>query len=687
MGHPDAFARMRSQLVDRIRPKKRMTPAEYFERHIVLIDGPASGALWSSAGAPYLVEPANCLSDDHPCNEVIVRKSQQTGASILALAWCVYVADREPANILYGVPGLDALRALNSQKLMPLIAAFQKREDRVVFEPNVSRSGKGSTTFEKRFGINWLSLANANSVMDLSMVTPQKGVQDELSKWQLIEDGQDPEELFFGRFTSHRRLKTWKIFKLSTPEIDSGDESREAEGHCRIDKAFARSDQRYWNIACPSCGAFFVQTMELFEVDESRPADSRMKCPHCGYRVSEAERVVAVRAGHWQATQAGPDRPPGFHIDAFMSLMMSYEAVAEDWIKTRRTESGRKAFANLVLGLPYRYRGDAPDHEKLMSLREAHLERGHVPPPGLILVGAADVQMDGIYVEVKAYAPNRESWVVDWLYLDGTTEHMTAGEGAGGVSNAFDLLRERVLNRDYPDAFGGRRKVDALGVDSGYRSNIVYAWVNRNQRMHPETGRDVVHALDGRQGWGKPAMGAPSVRDIDLDGQKVKKGVKLWPVGTWPLKAEIYSMLRASVARRGDDADRAGRCHFGGWMGDETYFRQITGEMLEDVIVKGRHTGRRWVQRPGFENHLFDCAVYNLALAEHLGLSTMTADEWALVARRRGVPADDEAPLFAAPVQAALKEEQRKADTPVAPLAETPAANWMPDLSGWMRRR
>jgi hypothetical protein len=31
-----------------------------------------------------------------------------------------------------------------------------------------------------------------------------------------------------------------------------------------------------------------------------------------------------------------------------------------------------------------------------------------------------------------------------------------------------------VRNRDWPDAFGRRRKLDALGIDSGYQSHAVY---------------------------------------------------------------------------------------------------------------------------------------------------------------------------------------------------------------------
>jgi phage terminase large subunit GpA-like protein len=226
--------------------------SKWLSKNLVLIDGEHAGEPWSADGAPYLVEIADCLSDDHPCNLVTVRKSQQSGASILALGWCLYIADREPANILYGMPNIDALREMNSQKLQPLIDAWHKQIKRTVILPQTSRSF-GSTTYEKKFAGGFLALANANAVMDLSSKTIRKGVKDEVSKWQDIPGYGDPEDLFFGRFTAFRRTKSWKILEISTPEVDSGDELGEAEGHCRIDRSFRRSDQRFWNCICPEC--------------------------------------------------------------------------------------------------------------------------------------------------------------------------------------------------------------------------------------------------------------------------------------------------------------------------------------------------------------------------------------------------------------------------------------------------
>lgn len=681
--HPDALALIASAMARGIRPPKRIAFSQWLGENIVLVDGPLAGEAWSAEGAPYLLEIADCLSDDHPCNKVTVRKSQQSGASILALAWCLYIADREPANILYGVPGIDSLRDLNSNKLQPLIDAWHKKIKRTVILPQTSRSGIGSTTYEKRFSGGYMALGNANAVMDLSMKTVKKGVKDELSKWQDIPGFGDPETLYFGRFTAFRRTKDWKILEISTPEIDTGDETAEAEGHCRIDRSFRESDRRYWHCTCPECGKPFVHVDQNLVVDAEHPHKSAYRCA-CGHHISESERVAAVRGGRWIATAPEVTDHPGFHIDAFISLMMSYEAIAEDQIAAR-TEQEKKLYSNLVLGLPYRFRGDAPEHKLLLERVEPDLLRGHVPPRGLILTAFADVQMRGIWLEIVAHAPNRETWCVDALYIDGDT-----ADYRGPV---FQQLKRETLDRKFPDAFGRTRSIDALGIDSGYRANQVYAFVRASQRPHADTGRELVLATKGMQGWGRPAVGQPKLVDIDLDGKKIKQGAKVWGIGTWPLKATMYSDLKQVMP--GPPAAPVapdGYCHFGSWC-DEVYFKQLTAEQLVAIKFRGRTTGQRWEKTR--DNHFHDCRIGNLALAEYLGVSSMTPEEWAALARACGLPDDlTVLDLFRRQAGAAVRDAadaeaaiaaRKAAEREEADLSRRPA--WLPETTDWMRRQ
>jgi phage terminase large subunit GpA-like protein len=277
-------------------------------------------------------------------------------------------------------------------------------------------------------------------------------------------------------------------------------------------------------------------------------------------------------------------------------------------------------------------KGDAPSIEILMLRREEGLDRGRIPPRGLLLVASADVQAQGIWVEVIAVASNRESWVVEAMYLAGSTESPD-GE-------AFMALKV-VLDREWPDAFGRTRKLDALGVDSGFRAQCCYSWARANQRTNPMTrGAHVVLPLKGVTGWDRPAIGLPSDVDIDFAGRRVRKGAKVRAVGIDGLKAVFMDDLAKEGIKSGKPSNPEGYCHFPDWL-DETYFKQLTAEYCDEEMYRGR-TKRAWKQRYR-DNHFLDCRVYNLALLAFLGRDKLEPEDWAELERLRGAPAGAEA--------------------------------------------
>ena len=138
--------------------------------------------------------------------------------------------------------------------------------------------------------------------------------------------------------------------------------------------------------------------------------------------IEHHQKLELVRKGRWIAGATRPGAFPSYHFDALSSPFVPWDDIAEKFVAAGDDQQKAKAFSNLTLGRPYEIKGDAPDHVRLMERREGGLTNGHIPPDGVMLVAAADVQMRGIWVEVVAYAPNRESWVVDALYLDGSTE-------------------------------------------------------------------------------------------------------------------------------------------------------------------------------------------------------------------------------------------------------------------------
>lgn len=643
---PEALPIVARSLAAVIEPPEPITPSDWARRNLVVPDGPKAGELIDLAMTPYLIEPLDALAEDSDVNKIVVRKSAQTGFTTLGIAWVGYTIDRAPCRMGVVQPTDSALSEFLREKLNLAIEGSAPLKAKV--RSQTSRSSQGSTAYTKRFPGGSLSCLIATSTADLRSKTLKQILKDEASEYPDDLDGQgSPHAMLQARYESFLASGDWKEANISTPVL---------KGACYISEEFDAGDQRYWHVPCPHCDGkfYFSADPAQFRFNETFPHRAHFVAPCCGSIIHASEKNALVRRGEWIALAPGPGKFRSYHFDSLSSPFVPWDTIADRIVKAGDDPAKLKGLYNLSFGLPYEMRTDVPDHLKLMDRRE-DLKRGHIPPQGLLLVTSADVQMRGIWVETVAYAQNRESWVVDAAYLDGDTQ--SPHEGAFKALTAW-------YERDFPDAFGNRRRADVFGVDSGYRSNVVYTWCR---------ARPGAMALDGRDGWGRPAIGLPKPVDISLDGRRIRKGATIYPIGTWPLKASFYSDLRKEGRRAGAETDPDGYCHFGLWQ-DEVYFKQITAEYLADEKLRGR-TRKVWKLRSGAENHLLDCRVYNLALAHHLGLETMTRDDWALLARMHNIPeAAIEAGLFAPfPVAATAAEAAQQPQVPHATTPPEPA--------------
>lgn len=603
-------------LASLFQPPRKITPSQWAAENLIVPDGPRANEKWDPTLTPYVVEPLDNTGPDSPVTKQVVRKSAQTGFTVMAIAICGSSIDTDPTGgILLVQPTDGALTDFIADKLNPAIEQSPPLKAKV--KPQVSRSGEGSTTYLKRYPGGSLSLAIANSTADLRSKTKRKIVKDEASEYPADLDGQgSPHAMIEARYESFLATADWKETNISTPTI---------VGACYIDQEFKSGDQRYWHITCPGCAVKFpLRFGPQFKHNDTFPYQAHYVAACCGTVIEAHEKNALVRAGEWIATAPGPGKFPSYHIDALSSPFVPWDKIAERWISAQTDPAKLKAFYNLTLGQAYDMKGDAPDHVRLMERREAY-RVGHIPPRCLMLTAAADVQMRGIYVEIVAWAPNRESWVIHTDVLEGDTTDANAG--------AFLKLAE-LYDREWPDAYGGRWRVDGFAVDTGFRSHVVYHWCST---------RHLAFAVDGRDGWNKPPLGVPSIVDIDFNGKKVG-ATKLWPVGTWSLKGHWYEDLRREGRTAGHEIDPPGFCHFHQNL-DETYFKQVTAEYLGDKKGRGRST-KAWMQRGSQENHFLDCRVYNMAIADHLGLSSMTQEDWKVLARDRA-PGIAQGDLFA----------------------------------------
>lgn len=614
---PRALPLIASVLGGIFAPPPPLVPSSWAAANLVVPDGPRAGSRWDASLTPYVPEIIDSLAPDTPHNMVAVRKSAQTGVSVAAIALVGSYIDLAPCRIGFALPTIDAIQEFNREKLGPAIASTPTLRRKVAAQ--TSRSATGSTTTSKPFPGGSLVLINANSAPDLRAKTLKVGIGDEVDEWADDLDGQgDPWHLFLGRFVSFHASGDYKLFALSTPtKLDFS----------RIDRLYKDGDQRLWHVTCPGCGDEFSLEFRSLKFERRPPYKAHYVTPCCGTIVEHHEKASLVRRGQFKPTNP-EGLYPSFHVDALISQLETWDEIAKAWWDAQGDERKLQSFYNLILGLPYEMRGDAPDHERLMERREDYQENT-IPPQGLLLVSGADVQHTGIWVEVVAYAADRQSWSLTYRFLEGDTTDPQRG--------AFALLAE-VYDEQFADAFGGHRRLDAMAVDAGDggRANQVYSWCR---------SRAQAFAVKGMPGWTYPAIGTPTRVDITLAGKRKRKGATLWPVGTWSLKGLFYADLRKAGKAAGQEIDPPGYCHFGSFL-TESYFRQITAEYLADENFRGR---RRKVWKQAGENHGLDCRVYATAMAEYLGLTRLTGEQWAELARVRGVPEDLRNPDLFAP--------------------------------------
>ncbi len=142
-------------------PPLPITPSAWAIKHLMVPDGEYQGQRFNPALTPYLLEPMDMLGPDSPVNEVAVRKSAQTGFTLMMMAVIGHSIDCDPCDMLIVQPTDSTLTEFNSLKLNRLIELTVPLRRKV--EPQTSRAGRASTTYEKKFGHSSLVLAIATS--------------------------------------------------------------------------------------------------------------------------------------------------------------------------------------------------------------------------------------------------------------------------------------------------------------------------------------------------------------------------------------------------------------------------------------------------------------------------------------------------------------------------------------------
>lgn len=572
-------------------PPPKWTVSQWSDaRRVLSPEASAEKGRWRTSRAEYQREILDSVNDP-TVDETVAMTSAQIGKTELLLNAIGYFIDYDPCPIMLVQPSLELGEAFSTDRLAPMIRDTPSIRNKV--KESKSREA-GNTKFQKTFPGGHITISGANSPTSLRSRPIRVVLMDEVSAYKVTAEG-DPVKL-----AEKRTNNFWnrRIVKVSTPGL---------KGFCRIEKDFNRSDQRRFFVPCPHCETPHVFRWGNVVWPEGHPEEARLKCPTCEGLITNAQKNIAVarcaplpdgskpigKDGQplgWRAT-APFTGVAGFHVWEIYSPWRTIAEIVKDFLAAKDDPSLLHVWVNTCLGETWEEGGDAVSDHDLISRCEPWPNDADVPERGLVLTAGVDVQTDRLEVETVAWAGGEESWSVDYRVIHGDPD---IPEGAQG-SPWTDLTN--YIRKGWRHESGGQCVIEATCVDSGgtgTNTQAVYAYVKRHRG-------DRVFAIKGRGGPGLPIVGNPQRKRA---GNKTKRPVDLYIIGTDQAKSVIYKRLRIT-------APGPGYCHFPAGRSTE-YFAQLTAEKGITKWVKGFPV-LEWHKPPGARNEALDCRVYAFA--------------------------------------------------------------------------
>ena len=228
-----------------------------------------------------------------------------------------------------------------------------------------------------------------------------------------------------------------------------------------------------------------------------------------------------------------------------------------------------------------------------------------VPRGGLVLVAGVDVQSNRFEVVVWAFGRGEEMWVVDHHVIDANPADDREWE---------DKL-DPYLQQRFRHVSGQWLPIEAAAVDTGgHFTHQAYNYCRAQSRT-----RRKIWAVKGDTRQAQPVKGRSSWVDVNYLGSVIKRGVRLWMVGTDTAKDLLFGRLQITEAG-------PGCIHFPVGLSDE-FYEQLTSEAR--VLQKTAHGDQyRWVKQRK-RNEVLDCTVYALFAAHTIDLNRLPEKLWA----------------------------------------------------------
>lgn len=584
-------------------PPPRLTVSEWADQNRFLsAEASAEPGRWKTSRAEFQRGIMDAGADPL-VDEVIVMKSAQVGWTEIVNNLVGYYIDQDPSPILVLQPTLEMAQAWSKDRLAPMLRDSPCLQTKIA---DARSRDSGNTVLHKKFAGGQLTIAGANSPASLASRPIRVVIADELGRYNASAGTEgDPLALAYKRTNNFWNRRK---FAGSTPGL---------AGICAVEAKWKLSDQRRFYVPCPHCEHRQVLRWDQVQWEKTpsgahRPETARYYCEECGVAWDDGERWASVQLGEWRAT-APFTGIAGFHIWEAYSSWVKLADTVKAFLEARKHPEKYKVWVNTALGETWVEKGEAPDWQRLYERRDQSIQLGKPPSWVALLTGAIDVQRGGggrLEMDVWGWGKGRRRVPVAHIVVPGDP----------AAKATWDALDAEIA-KEWTTVDGRSLRMSKIAIDSGDGDNTmhVYAWARR----HP----GLVMAIKGRHATsvGLPVAGPTWVDVKGRSGKTLRKGVRLWTVGTSMLKTELYGQLRLEVPLDGADYPD-GFVHLPGDVGDE-WLKQLVAEQLARKQSRNGAVQLSW-EKLRDRNEALDNAVYARAAAWSLGIDKWSDARW-----------------------------------------------------------
>jgi phage terminase large subunit GpA-like protein len=185
--------------------------------------------------------------------------------------------------------------------------------------------------------------------------------------------------------------------------------------------AYAESDQRIYEVACPHCGGLFEVLWEHIIWPPGEPNKAACQCAHCQQSIEERHKPAMVAAGQWRATKPEVKGHAGFRLNALVSPLAnaSWAKLATEFLTGKDHPDLLQPFMSTVLAQGWSGPGGDLEEGKLQARAEA-FDLDHIPKEVLVATIGADVQEYRIEASVLGWTKMGECLILGHFVIWGS---------------------------------------------------------------------------------------------------------------------------------------------------------------------------------------------------------------------------------------------------------------------------